>query len=295
VGQFKPPNWANSKYRNQLVQVTGFVSHDFEDFTLFDPACPSSRPTMWLEYGGTSKSGTMDCCGVNADRERPRELVVESIPIGLTTDGQYQEFGRLIQPPFRSGNHGSVVHASLIGRFFSGRQIHYPTITLWGGYGHLGCCSLLAIEQIKSVDPQDRDDLDYGASPDQPDVDKTGCGYRLLTPFRTTGDLVRAQRDADLGWTDYAFNDPLRVATDALGLYVHELARHLHTDQSLTGKLELKRKAQGRLVYEWRLDNKAEVYLVEVRRPYWLSFSARDPKRVAWVADAVYVSTCGKN
>ena len=27
-------------YNHKLVEVTGFVSHDFEDFTLFDPTCP---------------------------------------------------------------------------------------------------------------------------------------------------------------------------------------------------------------------------------------------------------------
>jgi hypothetical protein len=45
-------------YNHKLVEVTGFVSHDFEDFTLFDPTCPS-WPAVWLEYGGKEKSGTI--------------------------------------------------------------------------------------------------------------------------------------------------------------------------------------------------------------------------------------------
>ena len=28
-------------YNHKLVEVTGFVSHAFEDFTVFDPTCPS--------------------------------------------------------------------------------------------------------------------------------------------------------------------------------------------------------------------------------------------------------------
>jgi hypothetical protein len=56
-------------YNHKLIEVTAFVSHDFEDFTVFDPACPS-WPDVWLEYGGTSKSGTMYCCGVTDDRLR---------------------------------------------------------------------------------------------------------------------------------------------------------------------------------------------------------------------------------
>jgi hypothetical protein len=88
------------RYNHKLVEVTGFVSHDFEDFTLYDPTCPS-YPNVWLEYDGTSKSGTMYCCGVTADRERPKELVIEKIPIPLTDDEQFREFDRLVQPPFR--------------------------------------------------------------------------------------------------------------------------------------------------------------------------------------------------
>jgi hypothetical protein len=42
-------------YNHKLVEVTGFVSQGFEDFTLFDPAC-ESWPAVWLEFGGTVKS-----------------------------------------------------------------------------------------------------------------------------------------------------------------------------------------------------------------------------------------------
>jgi hypothetical protein len=274
-------------YNHRLVEVTGFVSHDFEDFTLNDPTCPS-WPGVWLEYGGKSKSGTVYWGGGDADRQRPKELVVEDIPIPLIEDERFREFDELIQPPFRSGRHGSLVHATLMGRFFSGRQIHYPKATYWGGYGHFGCCSLLAIEQIKSVSPQDRDDLDYGASADQPHIDKTGCGYSDLTPIGSTSGLIKAQRQADLEEHNWVFDDPLHVATDAL-------ARFAHVDEQSIAGVKQTRKAQGRLVYEWSPGKKSETYMVVVSRPYWLSFYARDPKRVAWVVAAAYLSSCGKN
>ncbi|HZS08178.1 MAG TPA: hypothetical protein VFD58_25310 [Blastocatellia bacterium] len=69
-------------YNHKLVQVTGFISHGFEDFTLFDPGC-SSWPAVWLEYGGVAASGTMYCCGITADRSRPKQLTVEKISIPL--------------------------------------------------------------------------------------------------------------------------------------------------------------------------------------------------------------------
>ena len=87
-------------YNHKLVEVNGFVSHAFEDFTIFDPTC-GKYPNVWLEYGGTVKSGTMYCCGVTADRKRPNELQVENIAIPLVNNQQLQDFEKAIQPPFR--------------------------------------------------------------------------------------------------------------------------------------------------------------------------------------------------
>ena len=142
-------------YNHKLLEVTGLVEHGFEIFNLFDPTCSSSQ-SVWLEYGGKSKSGTTYCCGVTPDRHRSKELVVEGIPIPLVKDSLFLEFDKLIQPPFPSGKGGATVRATLAGRFFAGQQIHLPKGTFWGGYGHLGCCSLFAIQQVKSVSPEDQ-------------------------------------------------------------------------------------------------------------------------------------------
>jgi hypothetical protein len=156
-------------YNHKLVEVEAFVSHDFEDFTLFDHSCPG-WPAVWLEYGGKAKSDTTYCCGPTAGESRPQELTVESIPIPLVENDEFKQFDTEIQPPFRSGKFGSIVHATLVGRFFAGRKEQFGKgEAFWDGYGHMGCCSLFAIQEVKSVDPQDRDDLDYGASYDQLD------------------------------------------------------------------------------------------------------------------------------
>ncbi len=226
----------------------------------------------------------MYCCGVTDDRHRPEELVVEKIPVTLTVNGEFRKFDKLIQPPFRSERHGSIVHATLVGRFFAGERQRFAKGNPWGGFGHMGCCTLLAIQEIKSVDPQDRDDLDYGASSDQPDTE-AGCGYRELTPLEPTAELIQAQRRAESGQEGWAFDHPERVATDALG-------RLAAMKEPIIG-LKARRKAQGRVVYEWRPTRKRLTYMVVVSRPYWLSSYARDPKRVAWVVAAAYES-CGE-
>lgn len=277
-----------SFYNHKLVEVTGFVSHDFEDFTLLDPAC-SGSPYIWLEYGGKAKSGTIYCCGGSGERTRPKELIVENVPIPLKEDGEFHKFDKLIQPPFSPDGHGSIVHATLAGRFFSGQLIkyrYYPKTANWGGYGHMGCCMLLAIQEIRSVGPQNRADLDYGASADQPDVDKEGCGYQNLTDIITIPESIKAQKLADTGGRDWVFSDPQRVAVQAL-------AHFAKLDVQAIRHVKEVRKSQGRHVYKWK-PNKTSPYMVVVSRPYVLSFYARDPGRVAWVVIAAYRLACDK-
>src|SRR6185437_10863663 len=53
-------------YNHKLVEITGFVTHASRNFTIYDPNCPSF-PAIWLEYGGTINSGTVNCCKTLAD------------------------------------------------------------------------------------------------------------------------------------------------------------------------------------------------------------------------------------
>jgi hypothetical protein len=266
-------------YNHKLIQVTGFVSHGFEDFTLFDPGC-SSRLDVWLEYGGTEASGTMYCCGVTAVRSRPKQLVVEHIPIRLIDDTRFREFDKLLQR-----RPDSVVHATIIGRFFSGQQTQYANGLSWGGYGHMGCCSLLAIEQVVSVDPHDREDLDYGASPDQPQFNGAGCWSKDLYSDWSGSESIQSQKRADEGERDWSFDDPRRVAAG-------ELARITKLEEkSLTGMKETRREP-GRIVYQWHPKARHSNYMIVVSRPYLLSFYAKDPKKVAWVVTAGYEYGC---
>lgn len=275
-----------ASYNHKVVEVTGFVQHAFEDFSVSDPTCPS-WPGIWLEYGGKQSSGTMYCCGVSANRSRPKDLVVEKIPIPLVMNDEFEKFDKAIQPPFRSGRFGVEVHATLVGRFFAGRKFKYPRGERWSGYGHMGCCSLLAIEEIKSVDTAERPGLDHGVEPDQPDIDKTECGYGFLLPIEKTEALLNWQEHADTENEDWLYSNPRRVAAETLS----KLAK---VDEASLETMKLTRKAEGREVYEWKPDGKPESFLIVISRPYWLSFYSRDPNRVAWVPIAAYRSSCGE-
>jgi hypothetical protein len=37
---------------------------------------------------------------------------------------------------------------TLVGRFFAGQRQAVAGKVMWAGYGHMGCCSLLVIQQV---------------------------------------------------------------------------------------------------------------------------------------------------
>jgi hypothetical protein len=149
----------------------------------------------------------------------------------------------------------------------------------------MGCCSLLAIERVLSVDPQSRTDLDYRASPDQPDIGKVGCGYRLLMPLERSANLISAQREAERGQqtgSSPTLSESLRSG----------LAKLLSMDSGAITGIRQTRKSQGRVVYEWKRRGRAETYMIVMSRPHLLSFHAKNSTKVAWAIIAAYESSC---
>lgn len=269
-------------YNHKLVEVTGFVTHAARNFTVYDPTCPS-WPAIWLEYGGSINSGTVACCKTLSDRRRPQPLIIENIPLTLTDNQLFEDFDKAIQPPFRAGQSGAVEHATLIGTFFAGQQMETATEHYWGGYGYLGCCSLLAIHEVKDADTQWRPDLDYGESNEKLDLPNPDCTLRMLLPDEQNAVLIQAQHDADSGTRGWALTEPARVAADAL-------ARLTKKKSLMASDVKLIRDSTPRKTYQWSGKNKT--YTVVVSRPYWLSYYGRDSKQVAWVAVAAYETSC---
>jgi hypothetical protein len=205
---------------------------------------------------------------------------VEDIEIPLVEDDTFREFDRLIHiPP------DSMVHARIVGRFFAGRKDRLIHPDTWGGYGHMGCCSLLAIQQIESVDSRERDDLDYRASPDQPAEKEAKCGYQDLVPIEPYAENMSAQNRAEQNGQESAFKDPRGVAEDFL-------IKTAGIDRMAVTALKEERSAPGRVVYKLRHRVDKTTYIVVVSRPYWLSFYSRDSARVAWVVIAAYKIPC---
>lgn len=269
-----------AKFNHKLLKISGFVSHGFEDFGMFDPAC-ESRQGIWLEYGGTKASNTMYCCGVVPGHTRPETVKVEGITIPLIDNDRFRELDGMIK-----NRYDLIMHATLVGRFFSGEKVNYPGGEFWSGYGHMGCCMLLVIQQVLSVDSHKRSDLDYGASADQPNINKVGCGYQILSRDWRFTEAIDLQRRAESGDRAWAFDDPLKVARDLLS------RESKIAEASIVG-LKQVRQGQGRVVYSWRPNKAKFSYMVVVSRPYTMSFYAQNPEKVSWIPIAAYKVGCG--
>lgn len=125
------------------VRVSGLVMRDFEHFTLSDD-CAAEKPTaeLWLTYGGRLPSGTIYCCPGEGDTaERAEPLTIAGIPLPLVRDATFEQFRKALQSK-------RPAHAVIVGTFFA-EQGHNVSETGWGGFGHMGCCALLAIERVE--------------------------------------------------------------------------------------------------------------------------------------------------
>jgi hypothetical protein len=276
-------------FDHKLVELEAFVSWGFEDFSLFDPRC-FIYPLIWLEYGGKVNSGTVYLGAGSNQRQREKELVVQNIPISLVDDDLFKKFDERIHH-FGLPGHGTLTRARLVGRFFAGRKETYPSgESAWGGFGHFGCCTLLAIEQIKDASFEDRPGLDpYGVP--QPLIagfSKLTTTYHFLTPEDISKFDLESQSKAEDGSRSWAFDDPRRVALDL----IQQDGRGKLVDPS---RLRTVHRRTASMEYEMKLPGAGKEYSVTVSRPYWLSFYARDPKRVAWVVTYATVTTTRKN
>lgn len=268
-------------FNRKQVEVAAFVSHGFEDSSIFEAGCGERYSGIWMEYGGTASTSTMYCCGFSPKSTRPTVLTVEGVQLPLVENDNFKTLNTLLRK-----DHGRIVRATLRGTFFSGKQDPYGNgkTTLWGGYGHMGCCSLFVIQEVGSVLPHNIDGLDYASSIDQPDTEKEGCGSYKWHGGEDWKSLIAQQHLADNGSNTWRYDKPSRVGSEALAKLLNQSADSI--------KLEETRRTEGRVVYYWRPNGRRGVrYMVVVNRPYELSLEAKDPSKTIWAVAKTY-SVC---
>src|ERR1700690_1851376 len=161
-------------YQGKLVRVRGRVYSSFEDFSLANPGCvdivdaPRAKFfSIWLSYGGDADDSVTYCCGRH-ERTNGSELEIEGHRLSLLKDSAYQEFRDRLQAERLSRPDGTPcsdecelyrVTATLTGTFFA--RGTGPQAMAGPGFGHLGCCNLLVIQQISDVSAE-RTDIPIG-------------------------------------------------------------------------------------------------------------------------------------
>lgn len=269
-------------YNRQLVRLTAFVTHGFEDFGLADSSCHTQGFSVWVMYGGNAQSNTMYCCpGEAASKTRPEPLRIDGLEIPLVDDVTFKRFTDLL-----AKEEDTTVRLTAIGRFFSGENQTVNGQTQWRGFGHLGCCSLFVVQRVESFEPHTRTDLDYTSEAGW--YEKEGCKdasvhyKRHVSLQYSDGEVEQAiaeQRKADNGEAAWAFSDPERVALDSLKPY--------YPDQ--VPVLRRVNKTPTRYVFRWKKGK--DRVIVVVTRPYWLSFHATS-KSVVWVSTMIKEAGC---
>jgi len=142
-------------YNGQWITVHAGVSMEFEDFSLYDPACKERPTDVWLTFGGDQDEVVTYCC-VNRTRKRSVDIEVEGHRIPLSHNDSLREFLRVLQTERlrRPDGHQCAgnecyfyrpLSATITGMFFAGGDSKSP------GYGHMGCCHLLVISQVLDV------------------------------------------------------------------------------------------------------------------------------------------------
>jgi hypothetical protein len=268
-------------FNHKLVEVTAYVSHGFEEFTLFDPDCADpNTPNIWLTYGGRKLSGTTYCCGEATNGTRPRPLEVEGFQIPLTIDENFKKFDTLVH-----AERATVVQATVIGRFFAGNAGKPESLP---GYGHLGCCTLLAIQQVTSVEPYGNADLDSSTEDFVMDPPGGGCSIANIADDLKEPASNDAQQKADIQQDPIPFDHPDQIAKTAL-MQAENLS------DTAVASLRQTKRTQGRITYQLKIENSNRTfttYTIVVHKPYSQTFYAINPHRIAWTVMALYRTTC---
>jgi hypothetical protein len=272
------------KFDRTLIRITGFVTHGFEDFSFGEPHCSiaSDRFSVWLTFGGNVQSNTIYCCpGEWGNQRRGQPLKVDGVPVPLVEDKTLAQFQAVIEK-----ENNTVVRATLIGQFLSGEKQSSGTSSWWGGYGHMGCCSLLIIQKVEGFEGHIRTDVDY--SNEGGWYEEVGCEAQSMRYPRHVnisfgGDAARKaiaeQSAADAGTRTWAFSDPVRVATEAFQ----------HVYSGTTPSFRKIKTTSVRHVFRWRRGKR--IVNVVVTRPYRLSFYSKTG-HVVWVASTLQEAVC---
>jgi hypothetical protein len=136
-------------FDGKAVRVRGTLQVSFEDFTISTKECDTEQG-VWVAFGGDVPGVVASTINDNL-RKTGVNLTVDGVSYGIKKDENLHKLYALI-----ASRHGDEpvyrVTATLTGVFLAGTERKLGDgRTDFGGYGHLGCCSLLVITQVTEV------------------------------------------------------------------------------------------------------------------------------------------------
>ena len=137
-------------FDGKLIRVRGTFNVYFEDFSLAITNCDTQQG-IWLAFGG-DVPGIVASLVNDTARKPGEDFKVNGVSYGIEKDENFRRLYALI-----AARHGDEpdyrVTATLTGAFLAGEERKLANGQKdFGGYGHLGCCSLLVITKISDVE-----------------------------------------------------------------------------------------------------------------------------------------------
>ncbi|MHB8502541.1 MAG: transthyretin-like family protein [Candidatus Acidiferrales bacterium] len=137
-------------YDGKMIRVRGTLNVEFEDFTLSVKNCDTQQQ-IWLAFGGDVPGIVASMVNDNF-RIQGTDLKVNGVSYGIAKDENFRKLYALIAA--RHGDKPSYrVTATLTGAFLAGKERQLSNgKSDFGGYGHIGCCSLFVITKVSDVE-----------------------------------------------------------------------------------------------------------------------------------------------
>ena len=176
------------------------------------------------------------------------------------------------------------VTATLIGRFFAGEGAGNAAIGR--GFGHMGCCTLLAIEQVLSID-----NVVSHVKPGE--LSCYSDGWHENGDDKSSAARQNAIVESGETWRT---NDPQRVATEALSGYLNNSNTALAFKGCHTQHLTYSSKKDDQ--YSTRCNwtsNFSDSYTVEVMKYYFLKNPSNTWKNIAWMPYEISHQHCSES
>ncbi len=269
------------RYNEGMVSVDGLITVGAEEFMLHDANCSDEHGKIWLEFGGGVESPGASP-STHLSKNRPRTF--ESLELPLNQDRDFEALQKLLQAAQKSGK-TKMLHATLVGKYFAGK----PTPTVGGvvrsGYGRLGCCSLLIIEEVGTVGADIEEPVDFSpVAQVSPKTLAKGCTIAELTvpPREDEDQLERKSLEEEFQY----LHDPKKVAARAISVQEQSSA------EDIEKRLQTESATQSLASYTWKSADGTTSYRIVVNKPYWLLQTAVSGDAVIWVPKQIVKTEC---